>query len=66
MFRYIQKAKYYFSQHVILGNIAHVLGGFGLAMLLQNYIQGNAFLPAWMAWIMMIIAVAIHVKAFMS
>ena len=66
MFKYIERERHYFSQHVILGHVAHVLGGFGLALLLQNYIQGNAFLPTWMAWIMMIIAVAVHVKAFMS
>lgn len=66
MYLYVQRAMTYFSQHVILGHFAHALGGFGLALLLQHYLKGNAFLPAWVGWLMVMISAAVHIKAFMS
>jgi len=66
MFKYMERGRQYFSQHVMLGHFAHAVGAFGIALLLQQYLKGNAFLPAWISWILVIISAAIHVKSWMS
>lgn len=56
----------YFAAHVMLNSIAHVAAGFGLAILLQNYLKGNSFLPAWVGWGLVAFSAAIHIMAYMG
>jgi len=62
----MQQGRDYFSHHVMLGHFVHAIGAFGIAMLLQQYFKGNAFLPMWSAWLMVIISAAGHVRAWMG
>ena len=52
------------KNHIILNNLNHAAGGFGLAILLQNYMVGNPFMPVIIGWILLGIAVIIHVYSW--
>lgn len=56
----------YFSKHPMLNSIAHSCGGFGLAIILQEYLKGNAFLPLGFGWILVLISVVIHIHSMMK
>lgn len=56
----------YWSKHVILSNISHAVGGFGLALLLQQYLVGNPFWPPIVGWAAIIFAIVTHLVAFTS
>lgn len=56
----------YMSQHIILSSATHVAAGFGIAVLLQHYLKGRAFVSAWVGWILVIFSVGVHIIAFMS
>jgi hypothetical protein len=62
----IKKAIKRQSRHFVVINAAHSVGGFGLAIVLQQYMVGNPFLPAWIGWALIVLAVAGHVYAFAS
>ncbi len=62
----IENAIHFWSQYVILANIVHVSGGFAVALLLQRYISGKAFIPTWVLWALLIFAIAVHVIAFIT
>lgn len=55
------KSVAYFSQHPILNSLAHAAGGFGLALLLQYYIQGTAFVPVVISGGLVAVSVVIHI-----
>lgn len=57
------KAIRYFSVHVNLNSAAHFAVGFGLAILLQHYINGNSFAPSYVGWILVILSVVVHIMA---
>lgn len=48
-------------KHIILTNFIHFVGGFGLALLLQYYISGSAFLPVSLGWILVAFTVIGHI-----
>jgi hypothetical protein len=50
-------------RHIVLMNIAHAVGGFGLALLLQYYLSGNAFLPVLVGWILVAFTLIVHMYA---
>lgn len=62
---YYDKMITYFSEHVMLNSFAHTAGGFGLALLLQHYIKGDAFLPPLVGWVLVAISVVIHIISMM-
>lgn len=62
----MERMMHYMSHHIMLSNAAHVAGGFGLAVLLQHYIKGKAFVPVWVGWILVIFSFGVHMMAFMS
>lgn len=62
----MERAMYYMSQHIMLSNAAHVAGGFGVAVLLQHYLKGRAFAPAWVGWVLVAFSLGVHILAFMS
>ena len=53
-------------KHVILVGFCHFTGGFGLALLLQHYISGNAFLPAIVGWLLVAFTVIVHIYILTS
>jgi hypothetical protein len=63
MMNFYNRSISFFSRNVILNSIAHAAGGFGLAIVLQQYIQGNAFISVWIGWFLIIISLAIHVRS---
>jgi hypothetical protein len=50
----------YFSRHVLLNSAAHAAAGFGLALLLQYYTAGTAFLNPLIGWGFILFSAAIH------
>lgn len=60
----IDAAIAFWSQHIILSNLSHAAGGFGLAVILQRYLRGQAFLPVIVGWILLGIALVTHLYAF--
>ena len=56
----------YFSKHVILSSVSHAAGGFGVALLLQHYLVGNAFLPVVVGWVTLGFTAVTHVIAYTS
>lgn len=61
MFPIYQKSMRFFAQHVMLNSIAHSAGGFGLALVLQQYLQGDVFVNPLVGWALVIFSAAIHV-----
>jgi hypothetical protein len=62
MFMHIyQRSLIYFSAHPLLNSIAHVLAGFGIALLLQYYMPDSVFLNPIIAWICIGISIVIHI-----
>ena len=66
MFEFYQRAMNYFSGHVILGHTAHFAAGFGVALILQHYLRGDAFLNPIIGWLLVIFSVVVHIRACMS
>lgn len=56
----------YWSKHVILSNLSHAVGGFGAALLLQQYLVGSAFLPAIVGWLAIAFTLITHFIAWTS
>lgn len=57
----LQKALAFARENVILTSVQNALGGFGVALLVQWYVQGAAFAPMWLGWTFVAFSVAIHV-----
>lgn len=51
-------------KHLLLSNLSHLVGGFGLALVLQHYLVGNTFLPVWMGWILVAFTAGFHIYEF--
>jgi len=62
----IQDAIRYDRKHIIMSNSAHVALGFGIAVLLQEYISGNAFISVWIAYILIVLGLIEHIRAWSS
>jgi len=60
------KSLAYFSAHPILNSIAHFTGGFGLAILLQQFIKGHSLFSPWVAWVCLGVSIFIHMHSFMK
>ena len=56
----------YWSKHVILSSLSHAVGGFGLALLLQDYLVGNAFLSTTVGWLAVAFTLVTHFIAHTS
>lgn len=50
--------------HIILNSLHHLLGGFGLAIILQNYFGSGVFFPVALAWIFVAFTVVVHAFEF--
>ncbi len=57
----IDRALNFARENVVLTSVQNALGGFGVAVLVQWYVQGTAFAPMWLAWLFVGFSVAIHV-----
>jgi hypothetical protein len=64
--RHYKHAQTFYKDHFILGLTTHWGEGFGIALLLQHYLQGDAFLPPAVGWILVAISVTVHVIAFLK
>lgn len=58
--------KKFARKHIILTSTNHFAGGFGLVLLLQHYITGEAFLPVFIGWILVAYLIIIHILEFTS
>ena len=56
----------YWSKHVILSNASHAVGGFGAAVVLQNYLAGDVFVPVMVGWVAIVFTLITHVIAHTS
>lgn len=54
----------FFKQHIFLANLSHLTGGFGLALVLQNYLTGNPFLLVVIGWVLIGFSLAVHAVAY--
>ena len=59
----IEHAIQFWSQHVILANLTHAAGGFGLALVLQRHFGGRPFLPVIVGWLLLAFTIAVHLYA---
>ena len=57
----IERALAFARENVVLTSVQNALGGFGVAILVQWYVQGAAFAPAWLGWTFVAFSVAIHI-----
>lgn len=58
--------KKFAQKHIILTSTNHFAGGFGLSLLLQHYVAGDAFLPVIVGWILVGYLVVVHILEFTS
>lgn len=58
--------KRFARKHIILTSTNHFAGGFGLAILLQHYFAGGAFLPAIVGWVLVGYLAIVHIMEFTS
>ncbi len=56
----------YWSKHVVLSSLSHTAGGFGAAVVLQNYIAGDVFVPVVVGWVALGFTLITHVIAHRS
>jgi|GEM_PF-916152 len=54
----------YFTNHPMLNALAHSAGGFGLAVIIQEYTMGNSIIPVWVAWLFVALSTVIHIYSF--
>lgn len=57
------RAMEFWSQHILLANLSHATGGFGLAVVLQRYLRGNPFVPVAVGWILLGFCLVTHLYA---
>ncbi len=55
------RQKQFARKHIIITSTNHFAGGFGLALLLQYYITGSAFLPVIVGWVLIAYLVIVHI-----
>jgi hypothetical protein len=48
-------------KHIAFVGLIHFIGGFGLALLFQYYLSGNAFLPVIVGWILVALTIIGHI-----
>lgn len=58
--------KKFARKYIILTSTNHFAGGFGVALLLQHYFAGSAFLPSIIGWILVGYFVIVHILQFVS
>lgn len=51
-------------RHILLSNASHAALGFGIAVLLQEYFVGNAFMSLWISWVLVAFGVIAHIYAW--
>ena len=59
-----EKQQAWAREHIILNNVHHAAGAFGLAIVLQHYLAGNPFLPVAVGWVLLGFTVAMHLYQF--
>lgn len=58
--------KKFARKYIILTSTNHFAGGFGVAILLQHYFAGSAFLPPVIGWVLVGYFVIVHILQFTS
>jgi len=61
LFNRAKEVNTFFAAHTMLNAVAHSCAGFGLAVVLQHYLKGNAFLPVYVGWGLVLVSVVMHV-----
>jgi hypothetical protein len=56
----------YFSNNPLLNSVAHAAAGFGLAIILQQYFQGDVFISPYIGWALIIFSVVVHARSAMK
>lgn len=60
----IKKSLSFFSKHPMLNSVAHAAGGFGLAVVIQEYMAQNSVVPVWVGWVFIVFSALIHFRSF--
>lgn len=55
-----EKQKEFARTHIILTATNHAAGGFGLALILQQFFVGDPFIPVFIGWILLSYSVIVH------
>ena len=66
MLYFINQLIEYSSHHVILMNSAHFVLGFGIAVLVQQYVKGDSVVPMWIGWAGVLFGLIAHILAFIG
>lgn len=61
-----KRATRYFSRHVVLNSLAHMASGFGLALILQDFLRGDVFINPMVGWVLVALSLSIHVRSCMK
>lgn len=60
----LNKAKDWAARHIMLTSLHHFAAGFGIALLLEHYITGNAFAPMAIGIGLVGFSLAVHIYAW--
>lgn len=60
----LQNAKDWASRHILLTSLHHFAAGFGIALLLEHYITGSAFVPTAMGVALIAFSTVVHFYAW--
>jgi hypothetical protein len=50
----------------MLNCVVHLLGGFGLAIVLEQYLDWEILFQPMTGWILILVMVAVHIRALMK
>jgi hypothetical protein len=56
----------FFRQHIILSNLVHVAGGYGLALVLLRHFPRSPLLTKNFGWLLIGLALVVHVYAYLG
>lgn len=56
-----KKEMQFARRHIILTSLHHFAAGFGIALLIQHYTSGNAFLPVTIGWVLVGFSLIMHI-----
>lgn len=63
MFVFVKHGLTFDRKHIILNNANHLAGGLGLAIVLQEYLVGNPFVPVVVGWLLLAFTAGVHLYA---
>lgn len=64
--KWCNKCAKFFANCPMLNSVVHLLGGFGLAIVLEQYLDWEMLFAPMTGWILILVMVAVHIRALMK